>query len=387
MSRSRPEWSAVGLCPVHGRVIGVKESLQPSFPIVVYLVRRTAARLGPFRCPECHTRLAKVADGAVPARELHEREPVATGPNVLSDRRPAPDGELAVRVRGLVKSYAGVPAVRGIDLDIRRGEIFALLGPNGAGKTTTVEILEGYRRRDAGEVSVLGCDPSHDRVRLKPQIGIVLQSTGVERYLTVLETVTMYAEFYPHPRPVDEVIELVGLTDKRAERVIRLSGGQQRRLDVAIALAGDPELLFLDEPTTGFDPSARHDAWDVIKNLAVLGKTVLLTTHYMDEAQFLADRVAVVARGRIVAEGPPESLGQRDRAQARLRYRPPAGLTLPPEFRGEPANNGFVEVHVDDPVRSLHQLTGWAIDQGVELEGLEVTRPSLEDVYLALVDE
>jgi ABC-2 type transport system ATP-binding protein len=368
-------------------VVGVKKPLQPSFPIVVYLVRRVAQRLGPFRCPECRTRLAKVADSAVPAREVDERELVATAPKTLSERTPASDGESAVRVRGLVKSYGGVPAVLGIDLDIRRGEIFALLGPNGAGKTTTVEILEGYRKRDEGEVSVLGCDPSHDRARLKPQIGIVLQSTGVERYLTVFETVTMYAEFYPHPRPVDEVIELVGLTDKRAERVIRLSGGQQRRLDVAIALAGDPELLFLDEPTTGFDPSARHDAWDVIKSLAALGKTVLLTTHYMDEAQFLADRVAVVARGRVVAEGPPESLGERDRAQVCIRYRPGAGVVLPSEFRGEPANNGFMELHVDDPVRSLHQLTGWAIDHGVELEALEVTRPSLEDVYLALVDE
>jgi ABC-2 type transport system ATP-binding protein len=387
MFRPRSERRAVGLCPAHGRVVGVKETLQPSFPIVVYLVRRVAVRLGPFRCPECRARLGKVADGVVPTREVDERELAAAAPKISSERRAVSDGKSAVRVRGLVKSYSGVPAVRSIDLDIRRGEIFALLGPNGAGKTTTVEILEGYRRRDGGTVSVLGCDPSDERARLKPQIGIVLQSTGVERYLTVLETVTMYAGFYPHPRPVDEVIELVGLTDKRAERVIRLSGGQQRRLDVAIALAGDPELLFLDEPTTGFDPSARHDAWDVIKSLAELGKTVLLTTHYMDEAQFLADRVAVVARGRIVAEGPPESLGQRDRAQVRLRYRPPAGVTFPPEFRGEPANNGFVELHVDDPVRSLHQLTGWAIDHGVELEGLEVTRPSLEEVYLALVDE
>ncbi len=223
------------------------------------------------------------------------------------------DAASAVRVRGLTKAYGDVEAVRGLDLDISRGEIFALLGPNGAGKTTTVEILEGYRKRDGGEVAVLGVDPGHERARLKPQIGIVLQSTGVERYLTVVETVAMYAGFYPHPRPVDEVIDLVGLNAKRGERVIRLSGGQQRRLDVAIALAGDPELLFLDEPTTGFDPSARHEVWDVIKNLAHLGKTVLLTTHYMDEAQFLADRVAVVARGRIVAEGPPGSLGDRDR--------------------------------------------------------------------------
>ena len=384
MARSRSEPSAEGTCPVHGRVVGVKTSLQPSFPMVVYAVRRAAARLGPFKCPECGARLTPVADAAFPAREISGGEPRVDTPNVAAARREVPDGESAVRVRGLVKSYSGVAAVRGIDLDIRRGEIFALLGPNGAGKTTTVEILEGYRRRDGGEVSVLGCDPSQDRLRLKPQIGIVLQSTGVERYLTVLETVTMYAGFYPHPRPVDDVIEVVGLTAKRDARVISLSGGQQRRLDVAIALAGDPELLFLDEPTTGFDPSARHEAWDVIKNLSALGKTVLLTTHYMDEAQFLADRVAVVASGRIVAEGPPASLGHRDHAQARVRYRPPAGIVAPPELGGEPAGDGFTEMRVDDAVRSLHDLTGWAIDHGVALEGLEVMRPSLEDIYLAL---
>jgi ABC-2 type transport system ATP-binding protein len=315
--------------------------------------------------------------------DIDAREVTATATSIETRRSVALDGETAVSVRGLVKSYSGVPAVRGIDLDIRRGEIFALLGPNGAGKTTTVEILEGYRRRDAGYVSVLNCDPGRERSRLKPQIGIVFQSTGVEPYLTVAETVAMYAALYPHPRPVDEVIDAVGLTDKRAERVMRLSGGQQRRLDVAIALAGDPELLFLDEPTTGFDPSARHEAWDVIKNLAGLGKTVLLTTHYMDEAQFLADRVAVVAGGRVVAEGPPASLGHRDRAQARVRYRSATGTMLPSEF-GEPTSDGFIEMRADDVVRSLHELTGWALDHAVELEGLEVTRPSLEDVYLDL---
>jgi ABC-2 type transport system ATP-binding protein len=228
-----------------------------------------------------------------------------------------PDGRpLAVYVRGLTKSYSGTPAVRGIDLAIHQGEIFALLGPNGAGKTTTVEILEGYRARDGGEVSVLGEDPGHHRARLKSRIGIVLQSTGVDRYLTVAETVAMFAGYYPHPRPVDEVIHLVGLDAKRNERVLKLSGGQQRRLDVAIALAGDPELLFLDEPTTGFDPSARRGAWDIVKDLAALGKTVLLTTHYMEEAQYLADRVAVIAAGLIVAQGPPASLGARDMARA-----------------------------------------------------------------------
>src|SRR5215468_1534157 len=224
---------------------------------------------------------------------------------------PASSGEggpAAVHVRGLVKAYSGVRAVNGVDLDIRRGEIFALLGPNGAGKTTTVEILEGYRARDGGEVTVLGYDPGRQRAPLKRRIGIVLQSTGVEPYLTVTETIRMYAGFYPDPRPVDEVIGLVGLEEKRDSRVNKLSGGQQRRLDVAIALAGNAELLFLDEPTTGFDPSARREAWEVIKNLATLGKTVLLTTHYMDEAQYLADRVAVIAAGRIVAEGDPATL-------------------------------------------------------------------------------
>ena len=211
----------------------------------------------------------------------------------------------AIEVRGLTKSYGGVHAVRGIDLTVESGQIFALLGPNGAGKTTTVEILEGYRSRDGGTVQVLGYDPGRQPQRLKSRIGIVLQSTGVDRYLTVTETVAMYAGFYPHPRPVDEVIELVGLDAKRNARVLQLSGGQQRRLDVAIALAGNPDLLFLDEPTTGFDPSARHEAWEVIKNLAALGKTVLLTTHYMDEAQYLADQAAVISSGRIVAAGPP----------------------------------------------------------------------------------
>jgi ABC-2 type transport system ATP-binding protein len=291
---------------------------------------------------------------------------------------------IAVRVRGLVKSYSGVRAVDGIDLDISRGEIFALLGPNGAGKTTTVEILEGYRRRDGGNVAVLGVDPGRERGRLKARVGIVLQSTGVEPYLTVAETLTMYADYYPRPRPVSEVIELVGLVGKRDERVKRLSGGQQRRLDMAVALVGDPELLFLDEPTTGFDPGARHEAWGVVKSLAALGKTVVLTTHYMDEAQFLADRVAVISGGRIIAEGPPSSLGIRERARARVRYRPPAGRAAPDDLAGRVGSDGFAELDVEDPVPVLHRLTGWAIDNGVALDGLEVIRPSLEDVYLTL---
>jgi ABC-2 type transport system ATP-binding protein len=295
-----------------------------------------------------------------------------------------PDATCAVRVSGLVKSYGDVAAVRGVDFEIARGEVFALLGPNGAGKTTTVEILEGYRRRDAGDVAVLGVDPGRHRARLKPRIGIVLQSTGVDRYLTVAETIAMYSGYYPHPRPVDEVIDLVGLAGKRNSRVLKLSGGQQRRLDVAIALAGDPELLFLDEPTTGFDPSARHEAWQVVKNLAALGKTVLLTTHYMDEAQYLADRVAVIAAGRIVAEGSPASIGGRDLARASLRYRVPTGTVPPPDLGGPAAADGWVTFAPDDLTEALHRLSGWAIEHGVSLAGLEIDRPSLEDVYLRL---
>jgi ABC-2 type transport system ATP-binding protein len=381
--------TAVGVCPTHGQVVGVKESPGPSFPFVRYLVRRIKIARGPYHCPACGEPLASVAGIASvttsPAEPLEAgRPPVSSAPARAATAPMTIDPTLAIQVRGLVKSYGGVPAVRGVDLDIRRGEIFALLGPNGAGKTTTCEILEGYRSRDDGVVSVLGCDPSREVDRLKPRIGIVLQSTGVDRYLTVHETMTMFAAMYPRPRPVDEVIDLVGLSAKRDARVITLSGGQQRRLDVAIALAGDPELLFLDEPTTGFDPSARHEAWEVIKNLASLGKTVLLTTHYMDEAQFLADRCAVIANGRIVAEGPPATIGARDRAQARIRYRIPAGVTPPQRFATANGADGFAELRVDDPVPWLHDLTSWALETGVQLDGIEVTRPSLEDVYLAL---
>ena len=287
----------------------------------------------------------------------------------------ASDGALdkgrAVRVTGLAKSYGAVPAVAGIDFEISRGEVFALLGPNGAGKTTTVEILEGYRRRDAGDVTVLGVDPGRQRARLKPHIGIVLQSTGVDLYLTVAETIAMYSGYYPHPRPVDEVIELVGLAGKRNSRVVKLSGGQQRRLDVAIALAGDPDLLFLDEPTTGFDPAARRTAWGVVRALKELGKTLLLTTHYLEEAQELADRVAIVKDGLIVAEGPPDSLGPSS-----SRYR----VSYLSEGRR-------VEHETDDPTELLHRLTRDALARGERLEGLEVTRPTLEEIYLELTRE
>ena len=291
----------------------------------------------------------------------------------------------AIQVRGLRKSYGDVEAVRGIDLSVPQGQVFALLGPNGAGKTTTVEILEGYRRSSAGEVTVLGHDPARGERQLKERIGIVLQSTGIEPYLTVAEAIELYRGAYPHPRPLDEVIELVGLGDKRDTRVLKLSGGQQRRLDVAIALAGDPELLFLDEPTTGFDPSARRNAWQIVKSLEALGKTIFLTTHYMDEAQNLAHEVAIISRGVIVAQGPPATLGGRDSRAATVRFRLSRPLELPKTIRREArVSDSSVELQTDDATSTLHDLTGWAIANGITLEGLEVTRPSLEDVYLAI---
>ncbi len=292
----------------------------------------------------------------------------------------------AIRVRGLTKSYGDLEAVRGIDLEVAEGEVFALLGPNGAGKTTTVEILEGHRERTSGDVNVLGHDPGAGDRSLKARIGIVLQETGVEPYLTVAECVELYRGYYPRPRPVDEVLEVVGLTDQRDQRVQKLSGGQQRRLDVAIGLAGDPDLLFLDEPTTGFDPSARRNAWQMVKNLAGLGKTVFLTTHYMDEAEYLADRVAIIVDGRIVAEGPPETLVPTDGMTTRIRFRPvPESVALPPDLAGHASTSGgVVQLTAVDPVPMLHQLCGWAIEEGVDLSNLAVSQPSLEDVYLEL---
>jgi ABC-2 type transport system ATP-binding protein len=277
--------------------------------------------------------------------------------------------EPVISVTGLRKTYDGVEAVRGIDLEVRRGEVFAFLGPNGAGKTTTVEILEGYRARDGGEVSVLGEDPARADREWRERIGIVLQGGKLEPYLTVAESLSLFAGYYRSPRPVEEVIEAVGLAGKADERAGRLSGGQQRRLDVGMALVGDPDLLFLDEPTTGFDPSARRQAWEAIARLRDLGKTVFLTTHYMDEAQRLADRVAVIAAGEVVACGTPEDLGEREGRPARISYR---------------ENGRQVELETDDPVRALNELTGRALAEGAELQGLEVTRPSLEDVYLEL---
>jgi ABC-2 type transport system ATP-binding protein len=291
--------------------------------------------------------------------------------------------EPAIRVRGLRKAYGPIQAVRDLDLDVARGEVFALLGPNGAGKTTCVEILEGYRSRDAGDVSVLGIDPATHAGRLKERIGIVLQSTGLSSYLTVAEAVEMYAGYYPRPREVDEVIALVGLTEARDRRVNQLSGGQRRRVDLALALAGDPELLFLDEPTTGFDPSARRQAWVVVRDLAGLGKTIFLTTHYMDEAQALAHRVAIIADGRIVAQGTPESLGGRDVGLTIITFTLSEGRALPDRFGAHQVGSAY-EIRSETPTRTLHDLTEWALSEGLELGGIQVARPSLEDVYLRL---
>ncbi|MDQ3878092.1 MAG: ABC transporter ATP-binding protein [Actinomycetota bacterium] len=297
--------------------------------------------------------------------------------------------DYAIEVRGLKKTYGDLEALRGIDLTVENGEVFALLGPNGAGKTTAVEIMEGYRTRSAGDVAVLGFDPSTATKQFRERVGIVLQETGIEPFLTVSEVVDLYRGYYPHPRPRDEIIEVVGLAEKRNERVVKLSGGQQRRLDVAVGLAGDPDLLFLDEPTTGFDPSARRNAWEMIRNLVALGKTVFLTTHYMDEAQSLAGHVAIIVDGRIVAEGPPGSLVGKTAVSTKISFRhsPDLEQMLGEVIPEASAANGRVEVHTDEPMRVLHDLTRWALEQRVELEDLNVSRPSLEDVYLELTSE
>ena len=293
----------------------------------------------------------------------------------------------AIRVRDLRKSYGVIEAVRGVDFDVAEGEIFGFLGPNGAGKATIVEILEGYRKRSAGEVEVLGHDPARGERALRERIGIVLQETGVERFLKVAEVLELYCGYYPRPRPVDELLAITGLEAKRNEVVKKLSGGQRRRLDLALGLAGDPELLFLDEPTTGFDPTARREAWEVVRNLRDLGKTIFLTTHYMDEAQALADRVAVISGGRIVAEGPPAHLAGRD-SGTEIRFSLPPLMSasdLPDLAPATVATEGHsVVVRAGDATTALHVLTGWAIERDVTLAGLTVTRPSLEDVYLEL---
>jgi ABC-2 type transport system ATP-binding protein len=277
----------------------------------------------------------------------------------------------AISVRGLRKTYGGLEAVRGVDFDIAQGEVFGLLGPNGAGKTTTVEILEGYRTRDAGEVTVLGHDPQRPGPEFRERIGVVLQQSNLWPTLTVRETHRVFAGYYERSRDVDEVIELVGLVEKRDARVKTLSGGQKRRLDLGVALVGDPDLVFLDEPTTGFDPAARRAAWEMIRSLRALGKTVLLTTHYLDEAEQLADRVAVMREGRIVRIGTPRELTTAD-LEVEIRYR-----------RG----GEEILIRTAEPTRVLNELTAEALDRGEELERLEVRRPTLEEVYLSLVEE
>ena len=293
-----------------------------------------------------------------------------------------------VEVRGLVKTYGELSAVDGVDLTIEPGEVFALLGPNGAGKTTTVEILEGHRAADNGEISVLGHDPASGGRDLRERIGIVLQDGAVERELSVLEALDVYGSMYPRRLPSDELIAMVGLEEKADARIKTLSGGQQRRLELALGLVGDPDLLFLDEPTTGFDPSARRQAWGVLERLTDLGKTILLTTHYMDEAQHLADRIAVIDHGRIVAEGTPDTLGGRHDG-AIIRFAAPVGIdvsSIPGDGIRE-TRNGRLEMDTDSPTRALHELTSWALDRGIELDRLELTRPSLEDVYLELTND
>jgi len=280
--------------------------------------------------------------------------------------------DAAILVRALRKSYGEFQAVRGIDFEVYRGEVFGLLGPNGAGKTTTVEILEGYRQRSDGEVSVLGYDPGERPRALRSRVGIVLQSTGLYRHIRVREALAHFASMYPRARDIDEVIALTGLEGKEQSMARTLSGGQLRRLDLALALVGDPELIFLDEPTTGFDPAARRNAWETIRSLKELGKTVLLTTHYLDEAQALADRVAIIKDGRILTCGAPHALGANG-GLYRVAYRNGDG--------------GLIERETDDPTTLLHQLTGEALARGERLEGLTVSRPSLEDVYLELTSE
>ncbi len=319
----------------------------------------------------------------VVSREPAARMPEGTG----RVSRPA-----VIEVRGLRKSYDGVEAVAGIDLEVRAGEIFAFLGPNGAGKTTTVEILEGYRRRTAGDLRVLGADPVSAGPDWRARIGVVLQESEPEDELTAEECLSLYAGYYPRPRPVAETLELVGLTDHRTARCGRMSGGQRRRLDVALALIGDPELIFLDEPTTGFDPAARQSAWEVIAGLRDLGKTIFLTTHYMEEAERLADRIAVLAAGRIVAEGTAATLGGRDTEASVVSFTLPPGMPaadLPPALAAcvTRTANGQVEADTRSPLRLVGVLAGWAQARGIDLPDLDVHRPTLEDVYLQLTRE
>ena len=295
----------------------------------------------------------------------------------------------AIEIDGLRKAYGNVEAVRSISFTVAPGEVFCLLGPNGAGKTTTTEILEGYRARTGGDVRVLGHDPEDGERALRERVGIVLQEAAAQAELTVAEVLRMYGRYYPRRRSPAELLELVGLEGRADDRVKLLSGGQKRRLDLALALVGDPDVLFLDEPTTGFDPSARRQAWSTIKDLCALGKTVFLTTHFMDEAQALADRVAVMVEGRIVALGTPAEIGGRDVAPTEISFLLPAGVALAdlPAIDGarvsEPAP-GRALVVSDDGLRTAHAVTGWALERGHELRGFAVSQPSLEDIYLRL---
>ncbi len=292
-------------------------------------------------------------------------------------------------VDGLSKHYRRVEAVRDVSFEVAHGEVFALLGPNGAGKTTTIEILEGFRPRDSGTVDVLGFDPADRSTsrQLRQRVGIVLQELAVEPYLTVREVLARTARFYTNPRPIDDVIELVGLSEKAGARVKNLSGGQQRRLDLGLGIVGRPDLIFLDEPTTGFDPAARRGAWALVRSLRGEGTTVVLTTHYMDEAEALADRVAVIADGRVVAEGPPGSLGEREVAAVHIRFRLPPGIPVDRLPVDASVDRDRVTIETTDGVTVLHRLTGWALEHGVPLAGLTVERMTLEDVYLRLTSK
>jgi ABC-2 type transport system ATP-binding protein len=292
----------------------------------------------------------------------------------------------AIEVEDLRKSYGDVDAVRGVSFTVAAGEIVAVLGPNGAGKTTTIEMLEGFRTPSGGRVHVLDTDPATGGSAFRARIGIVLQECGIDPYLSVVEILRMHASYYPRPRSIDETIELIGLTEKRDARVKTLSGGQQRRLDVGLGIIGDPELLFLDEPTTGFDPSARRQAWDVVHRLRALGKTVLLTTHYMEEAQVLADRVIVIAAGRIIAEGTPDDIGGRARARSTIRFPWPTDRPLEDLPVAATRDGASAVLETGAVTSTLRSLTDWAVTTSTDLDALTVTRPSLEDIYLDLVD-
>jgi ABC-2 type transport system ATP-binding protein len=315
--------------------------------------------------------------------------PTELGPRVGPSTDPSATSEVVIDVADLRMRYGSQEAVRGIDFEVHRGEVLAFLGPNGAGKTTTVEILEGYRRRTGGTVSVLGEDPAEAEGAWRARIGLVLQESEPEHDLSVVECLRLYAGYYPAPRSIEETLALVDLTNRADAQASRLSGGQRRRLDVALALVGDPELVFLDEPTTGFDPAARRATWEMIAGLRALGVTIFLTTHFMDEAEYLADRVIVISDGRIVGEGTPGTIGGRERAEAEIRFSlpPRTGVDdLPDAVRGFLADRdgNKVLLRASSPVAALSPLVRWAEQQGAELSDLEVRRPTLEDIYMRL---